>query len=402
MKKILIWNTFPLCNTGGPSGYNYNIREYVKVHPEVSIDFLSDVVDAEIHTNPPIKVKEEHLSLPSRVLESLKYRTGVLRNFIKGSFTTPFTEIPTGFDINRYDIVHLHFSMHTRRFRNTFPDFKGKIIVTSHQPCATVDELLQTTSYPWLRYFRHKALLEEARSYDAADHIMFPCRQARETYEKNRELKEAFARNESKFFYVPSAVTNQQVDETRMQRFSELGIPSGSFVITYFGRHNSVKGYDILKQIGERLLDKYPELHILCAGKGDIPPLTHPRWHELGFISNVNELLWQSNLYVLPNRDTYFDLITLEILRSATPLILSTTGGNRYFQTLPAGETEGLDFFDITDIDSLTQKVENHIRLFRADPAAYNIAANKNRKLFLKRFTVEVFMKNYLEAIERL
>ena len=34
MKKVLIWDDFPMSNIGGPMGYCYNIHEYLKDHPK--------------------------------------------------------------------------------------------------------------------------------------------------------------------------------------------------------------------------------------------------------------------------------------------------------------------------------------------------------------------------------
>ena len=42
MKKVLIWDTFPLENIGGPMGYLYNLHEYLKEHPSAQITFLSN------------------------------------------------------------------------------------------------------------------------------------------------------------------------------------------------------------------------------------------------------------------------------------------------------------------------------------------------------------------------
>ena len=44
MKKVLIWDTFPLENIGGPMGYLYNLHEYLKEHPSAQITFLSDLM----------------------------------------------------------------------------------------------------------------------------------------------------------------------------------------------------------------------------------------------------------------------------------------------------------------------------------------------------------------------
>lgn len=150
-------------------------------------------------------------------------------------------------------------------------------------------------------------------------------------------------------------------DEEKIQKFRDLGIPDNAFVITYFGRHNEIKGYDILKEVGMKLLKKYDNLYFLCAGVGPVLPLKHPRWIELGFINNTQELLSQSDLYILPNRETYFDLVVLEILRSSTNLLLSNTGGNKYFQLLDKNDTNGIVFFDIDNFDDIVSLVQKFI-----------------------------------------
>lgn len=399
MKKILVWNTFPLQNTGGPSGYNYNIREYVRKHPEIQISFLTDVVKEPIYTNPSPDSKS-HL-FTGRLSGAIR-RLNILRNFVNRSYKAPFEGIPDDFDINEYDIVHLHFSMHVNRFRSTFPGFKGKLVVTSHQPSSTVDEYLTETPYKYLKLFRRWALHNEAKSYDGADFIMFPCVEAREPYEKVPQLKAAFLRNNDKFIYVPSAVEDIRVIHQAMQKLSDFGIPEKAFVITFFGRHNLVKGYDILQKTLTPLLEKYRNLYVLCAGKGDLSPVSHERWIELGFVNNVVELLEQSNLYILPNRDTYFDLVVLEVLRSATPLIMSSTGGNKYFQSLSQPEKTGLDFFDIDNLEELTSVIEKKIGLYFSDPEAYKQMGDSNRKLFEAKFTVGRFVAQYLQTLENL
>lgn len=187
-----------------------------------------------------------------------------------------------------------------------------------------------------------------------------------------------------------------------MQKYSELNIPADAFVITYFGRHISVKGYDILKQVGHKLLNKYPHLYFLCAGKGEIQPLNHPRWMELGFIHNANELMSQSSLYILPNRETYFDLVTLEILRAGIPIILSETGGNKFFHHFSDKELIGMDFFDINNIDDLIAKVENIIKQKSIEPAQYMKRKVANRNLFINNFTIDKFVERYLDLINKL
>lgn len=394
MKKVLIWDTFPLSNSGGPNGYLYNIHEYLRKYPTSQITFLSDILGQQTKFSDNIEVKKRN-------------RTGIftffriIYNYCWRVYRLCDVIIPSSIDLNEYDFIHVHSINQVLGIRKKYPSYHGKIIVTSHCPCLWIDEML-TILPRWAKYLRPFAILNECASYDSADYIMFPCKDAREPYEKDKRISRCFKKNEDKFFYVPSSILDLEIDERKIQKFEDLGIPKDSFVITYFGRHNEIKGYDILKEVGKSLLDKYPNLYFLCAGRGPIAPLKHRRWIELGFINNTNELLYQSDLYILPNRETYFDLVVLEILRSSTRLIFSDTGGNKFFKTLQPEETSELYYFDIDKLDDLLLLVECAIKEKELSAESYNQKGNLNRQLFLKYFTIETYMNNYIRQVNDL
>ena len=144
------------------------------------------------------------------------------------------------------------------------------------------------------------------------------------------------------------------------------------------------------------MLPKYPNLYFLCAGKGDIAPLQHSRWIELGFISNTAELLHQSDLYVLPNRETYFDLIALEVMRSSTPILLAENGGNRYFLSLASQECGGVFYFSVDEVNTLCGLVEEMISIKQSNPLEYSKKGQMNRALYEKYFSMHTYIRNYL------
>ena len=49
MKKILIWDLFQKVNTGGPSGYLYNLQQYLLKHPTEQVTFLSDLLKGRLN-----------------------------------------------------------------------------------------------------------------------------------------------------------------------------------------------------------------------------------------------------------------------------------------------------------------------------------------------------------------
>lgn len=392
--KILIWNYRKLANTGGPEGYLFNIREYLKSHPNDSVVFYSDLIKSE---KPTLRPSGKKMNFFGRMVNDMKQ----IINLCWRYYHLPVPEIPNNFDINEFDYVHIHKIVDFYSFKNQFKNYRGKTILTTHCPCPWTDEMLSHFD-SFVHLFRPIILNWECKAYKMVDYLMFPCKGAREPYEKEFKIKKVFTQNEYKFFYVPSAIMDLKVDTKRMQKLSDIGIPNGSFVLSYFGRHTSIKGYDILKEVGAKLLDKYPNFYILCAGRGDIEPYRHKRWIELGFINNVHELLYQTDLYISANRETYFDLVVLEILRSSTKMIMSSTGGNNHFKEHDKKEREGLDFFDINKEDELIDLVENAIKQKIADPESYKKSCEANRNLFLNYYTMDSFIPNYIKAIYKL
>ena len=391
MKKVLIWDiSFKLANVGGPAGYLYNIHEYLKEHPNPQITFLSDLSEASVESET---VVSSNSTLKDRILSNSFVRTlNDILFLVWKSYRRCNVRLPEGIDLDAYDFIHFHQTNDVTRYRRLLRHYHGKTILTSHCPCLRTDEILSLRPH-WYKVLRPLMLAQEMRGYKVADHLMFPCKEAREPYEKERRVKRLFSSMESKFFYVPTAILDISVDANHVKPLSDYGIPDDAFVIAYFGRHNYIKGYDILKELGGRLLERIPNLYILCAGRGEIEPPRHPRWIELGFVNNTHEILAQCSLYVLPNRETYFDLVALEVLRAGLPIAMAENGGNRYFKTLPEQEIADISFFDVEN-----QKESEDVLLKRIG-CNNNMKPSLNRKLWEKYFTLEKYVSLYCNNI---
>lgn len=137
--------------------------------------------------------------------------------------------------------------------------------------------------------------------------------------------------NEVKGFLTCSKASEVKVEKDEILK--KYNIPKESFIITYFGRHNEVKGYDTLKKLGEKILEKYKDVYFLIAGKEEpLKGLNHKRWIEVGWTKDPHSIVNVANLYILPNKETYFDLALLEVLSLGIKSLLSDTGGNLYFK----------------------------------------------------------------------
>lgn len=400
MRKVLIWDiSFRDANVGGPSGYLYNIREYIHANPNEQIVFLSDLLkqnaknDVSPSSSETIKDRLKKSKLFSRINDLLF--------IVWKEYHVCNVHLPSSVKLKDYDFVHFHQANDVRRYASLLQGTHCKTILTTHCPCPRTDEIL--ASRPWYyRIFAPWIRWQERMCYEQADYLMFPCKEAREPYEKDKRIRATFHAMEHKFFYCPTAIREMPLQGRNIQHLSDIGIPSDAFVIAYFGRHSSIKGYDVLKQVGDKLLDKYPNLYFLCAGRGELSPLSHPRWIEMGFIDNTSDLLPQCDLYILPNRETYFDLIVLEVLRAAVPIILSDNGGNRYFKSLPSSERSGMTFFDPKATEVLCRIVEQQIQYKMSSAEKYKEHGVANNLLWQHYFTMPTYMRNYIEQIEQI
>lgn len=404
MSKILIWDIpIPLkANTGGPAGYLYNIKKYLERTPSINnIVFASEISNTKATTN-----EQEYGNGLKRLYHSLLKKTNkrgfktlgktieffnYVRAFYQKKKTLPI-DMAT---LNEYDIIHFHSTIHFVNVRHLLYDYRGKTIITTHCPEPYSIEVLSL-------FFKHKLfvcilkpffLTKEIEGWKNCDYFIFPVPQAIEVYFKSRALKKCYLERSNKFKFCPSSVT-EEICIKGIDIKKTLRIPDDNFIVTYVGRHNKVKGFDQFKLFAKEILEKYEDVHVVVAGQeAPITRLNHPRWHELGSIDYVSDLLQKSDVFVLPNQETYFDLIALEVLRIGTPILMTETGGNKFFKTLPSEEIKGLFFYEYGNIPSQVKSFDKIYNL-KNSPTILDIW-NNNRALFGKYFTSAKFVKRY-------
>ena len=112
--------------SGGPAGYLYNLKQELTKLGNKEIVFLP----AEKTIISKDRLKD---ALPRRLVEFRK----ALR------FTRMYTEKQTPpVDLNLYDTVHFHRTDDLYRCREALENYEGKVILTSHTPCARFQELI--------------------------------------------------------------------------------------------------------------------------------------------------------------------------------------------------------------------------------------------------------------------
>lgn len=403
MKKILIWDyNIPLENKGGPSGYLYNIYKYLETNPSTDIVFLSDLLPANCNS-----LFQKRVGLGKKILKCCfpDFLFNYLR-WIWGFYIT--VNIPDFFDyvdLSDFHYIHFHKLTDSYSYRKYIRRFSGKTILISHDPEPRVDEKMRAFGIKvhfFSKIVRGYLLRREVLLFSRFDFFMFPCFDARECYEKEKLYKELFVRRNDDFYYVPTAIL--ELDFERKYDnffFRKYGIPDDAFVISYIGRHSEIKGYDFLKNIALKVFENNPNIFFVVGGKEEpLKGINHSQWIELGWINNADEIIFQSDFFILPNRETYFDIVLLEVLRAGVPVLMTLTGGNKYFYALSKEKREGLFFYSNNALDSAVSIIE---RLYKTKKDRGLLSMRQaNKQLWKQEFSLERYIIEYVSKTFKL
>ena len=396
MKNVLIYyKKEDLAPTGGPRGYLYNLNKGLEKiqNSDVNVSFLESTSRKGLKGDKTIKDKYEKLPLS---IKNLYRKYGRYTEYRALKACVPCLKLE---DISSYDAIHFHDVFSVYRNRKILECYKGKVIITTHCPKPPHFEKVEDMYSEIERRLygkKHLAFYESCVKYafKRANHIIFPCKEAEEPYYKHWDYYSVIHENyDYKFEYLPTGLQDclPKVKFTREEVRKKYNIPLDAFVISFVGRHNAVKGYDILRNIALSLKDE--NIYFLIAGEE--APLTRPNvnnWREIGWTKDPYSIIKSSDLFILPNKETYFDLVLLEVLSLGTAVLISRTGGNKFFSTL----NSGIQLYDnekqaIEIISACSQSMDK-----------INEMGIKNRQLFESMFTDISFAQNYLELLGKL
>ena len=332
MKVLIYLEKEKLAPKGGPFAVGYYYEEEMKHRGESIFDFLHvDKEDEEVHRKGRIITSK----LPKWLNELHRTIRHILnrKRLLDGQILAPSR------DYNEYDIIHFHQADHFYKERKNLENYKGIVLYQSHSPLPWAQEQCKDISSWYSRCIPHMEEKLEAIDkwcFDRADYIIFPCPEAEEPYENNwpyySQIKNKY---NNKFKYVLTGIMPAYAKRKRFDVLSQYGIPNDGFVISYVGRHNTVKGYDILKRISSRYFEQNQNAWVISAGlESPFRRLDHERWKEIGFTNDPHSLIAASDVFILPNRVTYFDIVMIEILSLGKIVIASRTGGNKFFERM--------------------------------------------------------------------
>lgn len=369
-----------LAPTGGPAGYNYSLFLALK-KANSNITFLNNKI-------------EEDISIKHKLINYLKSNIKWLYNLI---YLVKLFKPNNYVDFQKYDIVHFHNTTSLFACRQSLKNFKGKVLLTSHSPVpffqefkaeslSTFEKFLFGPLYRIIEYI-------DLFSFNKANIIIFPTTYSEESYQKNWKNYSKKV-NKSKVRFLLTGTHKKVVKISKFDIKKELKINRNDFLVSYSGRHNFVKGYDLLKKIALNLFNTNNNIKFLLTGKiSTIKPLNHNNWIEIGWTKNSNSYINASDLFILPNRETYFDLVLLEALSFGKIVLISNTGGNKFFKNLSRGIFIYDDINDACNLILKIQKLSNEEK---------KLLENENFSVFKKFFTNSIFLKNYINLLSGL
>lgn len=368
MKRVLVFlYEDKLSPRGGPNGVGYYLKKGFDEMKIEWIDFLKSPKDE---------------------------KNSFLKKFIR-LFIFPVTSFD--FNVNDYDVIHFHTTRDLFYYRKALRKFNGKVILTSHSPEPPARETMNRIKNrvpKILTSFLYK-LFQQSDKYAflKTDYIIFPCEGAMEPY-YNNWVEFSSIIKKKRVEYVLTGINQCASQRDKMSVRRELGIPEESVVISFVGRHNYVKGYFDLQQIGRQILDNNKNTYFLIAGNQDgIPGLDNERWIEIGYTKDAYSYINASDIFVLPNKETYFDLVMIEALSLGMPVVASRTGGNKYYEEEKA---KGVVLYNsISECCSIISNLIN-------DRDGLLSMGKSNLEFYKTNLTTEKMCSNYINVLNRI
>lgn len=390
-KNVLIFFPYTLKeNLGGPFSYLYHLKNAFN-YDDINLVFLNDLISFENTNNSfPTQSSLKRLLkpfIPAKAIYSRRINI-YLDQIRQISFIDELKKI----DLNAFDAIHFHETIAGWRFRDLLKDYKGKVIFTPHAPKPFFLEILEDVydmnrSQIWNRTYKKLEALDNI-AFSEADVLVTPCKEALDAYEDHWPAFKKIAPTKT-FHFIPTGIAKPVISRSAKDVREKLSISDKGFIVCFNGRHLKVKGYDLLVKAAKILLKQYSDIYFLITGKADkVPPIVHERWIETGWTNEPQNFVNASDIVVVPNRETLFDLNVLMVLSLAKPLILSEAGGNKYFRKF---SSKGIFYFDIQKENALTEVIGNSYKM----KLQLSEMGNANEGIFQQNFTLSHFAKQY-------
>lgn len=404
-KRHVIYLDWPLGQqAGGPSGYLWHLREGLRANGDDGLVTFIAPDHASVAPSPhrrSLKTLIDRLKPVDPLWRTVKTFGPTIVSAERHEFlSTPLDRyfLPEAherlFADETIGAVHCHTTLDALRMHNSLARLGRRrdvrLILTSHcpeMPAAEKTALLVSNGLLPALAPRIEARLTalDLAAFAAADELVFPCVEAREPYAAGSARFDEIA-DKKPVTYILSGIVPPSAGAPFAGR-----LPDAHPRLIYIGRHNHVKGYDLLTEAVPPFLEAHGGAMIVAGAPGPVPAPEHRSWHELGWIAGPAALIEAGDVFILPNRKTYFDLVAIEVMALGRPILASATGGNKTLARM----SRGVRLFEPSP-----QALGDALAAFFAVPESARVAlCAENRAAFAEHFTAEAFARRYLEII---
>lgn len=399
---------------GGPPGYLANLLYGYNQIPHYDKPLI--IFDS-LKGKPPVQVNQSPKFLHKLLKDIIcifpggkKFFTKHLSRSMKQSFNSmyrflsemdemlPDSSLTDKIDWSRTKTIHVHTVAEVVKMKNYLRKYfldNIKVILTCHTPESCSNEqyaliIAQGQDEERAHILRKKWMELEKRAYREADIMIFPSEEAREPLLHDIEgFEEILAEKDVRYMATGSKALFPSL--TKVQAKEKYGVTEKT-VIGYIGRHNAVKGYDLLKEAAQIVLAQTEDVVFLIGGSQgtDFAPLDDSRWIEAGWV-DPKDLLQALDVFALPNRQTYYDLVLLEVLSMGVPVVATATGGNKSVKKI----VEDLQLCDVS-AESLAEEL---LKLVQMNSEDRHIKGQRLKAAYCNYFTEAHMAQRYVDTI---
>lgn len=384
---------------GGPPGYLYNLAEGLEAvkNSPVIVMSRSRVEDRSVIKRKSFlsRVVKEITSIIVRIKESRLFPSWIfwilycVFEYVRWSTSNKALFFS---DIESVDTIVVHNALDgSKAALHKGTKFKS-IWLMPHGPVTFADELTAlfqekfggSIVKPWARLFIN---FLELRAMRRMDGLIVATETACESYFSDfPSLRKSFETLTFKALLsgVPAApVEKQNILKTK----SELSWCGKGPIISYVGRYHSDKGFNVFLEISALVKEQIEDVNICCAGYGNLESdIDNKVIRNLGWRKDIAEILAASDLVIVPNNHSYFDLVILEALSVGTPVVTTNIGGHRFYST----KDYGVKTFNIHKTNDALIQIQNILKNLEREKMAA-------RRSYDEIFNIKSFVKRHIE-----
>ena len=179
--------------------------------------------------------------------------------------------------------------------------------------------------------------------------------------------------------------------------------------ILYVGRLDEIKGLKFLISAYEKIVDKYPDTHLVIVGDGDFQPYMEQcrTFHEhVSFLGkmqsgDLDKVYESAYIGVMPSFHEQCSYTAIEMMRHGIPVIgTDSTGLAEMLDATPELRVH-IDEDDFNE-DVFVSQIASNMDLLLSDVTAYHLASNAVYKQYKERYTLEAMTKGVQDAMPAL